>query len=76
MNLVYLKEPSTGRVIGFTLSQLRGYRGESFKESGLVHGATFYFDATSDGRVISVSKEQTAAPGEIDEEKGRAAGAC
>ena len=76
MSLVYLKEPSTGRVIGFTLSQLQGYRGESFKESGLVRGATFYFDATSDGRVISVSKDQTAASGKLDEEKGRAASAC
>ena len=60
MGLAYLEELSSGRVIGFFLNQLKGFKGETFKESGVVPGALFGFEATSDGRVISVSKKPAA----------------
>lgn len=60
MGMAYLEELSSGRVIGFFLNQLKGFKGETFKESGVVPGAFFAFEATSDGRVISVSKKLTA----------------
>ena len=56
MGIAYLEEHSSGRVIGFSLSQLDGFKGESFQELGVVPGATFHFQATSDGRLLSVSK--------------------
>ena len=58
--LAYLEELSSGRVIGFFLNQLQGFKGETFKESGVVPGAIFAFDATSDGRIISVTKKAAA----------------
>ena len=57
MGLAYLAETSTGRVIGFSLSQLESYAGESFAEAGVKAGATFYFEASSDGRLTSISRE-------------------
>jgi hypothetical protein len=58
MGLAYLAELGSGRVIGFSLSQRDGYRGESFEEMGVIPGATFYFEAIPDGRLTSVSKHQ------------------
>lgn len=61
MGLAYLAESSTGREIGFSLSHLQTYRGESFAEAGVTLGASFYFEATADGRLTFVSKERPAA---------------
>lgn len=62
LGLVYLAECSSGREIGFSLSQLDSYRGESFAEAGAVAGATFYFEATEDGRLTFVSRTLPDGP--------------
>ena len=59
MGLAYLAESATGRVIGFSLSQLEHYCGESYAEAGVIRGARFYFEATDDGRVTFVSQKRS-----------------
>ena len=60
MGLAYLAESATGRVIGFSISQIANYRGESYAEAGVIRGAKFHFEATDDGRVTFVSQKSPA----------------
>ena len=57
MGLAYLEELTSGRVIGFPLNLVEGFKGESFQELGVVPGAKFSFKATLDGRMLSVSRQ-------------------
>lgn len=58
MELAYLQEKSSGSVIGFSLNQFRGYRGESFEELGVALGTALLFETSADGRLISVTKKE------------------
>ena len=59
MGLAYLEELSSGRVIGFPINLVEGFKGDSFQELGVVPGAKFSFKATLDGRMLSVSRQTT-----------------
>lgn len=61
MGLAYLAESSNGKVIGFSVSQLQGYRGESFEEMDLTAGATFCFETDSSGQVVKLVQKQADA---------------
>ena len=61
MGLAYLAESSNGKVIGFSVSQLQGYRGESFEEMDLAAGATFCFETDSSCQVVELARKQAAA---------------
>ena len=60
MGLAYLAESSHGKVIGFSVSQLQGYRGESFEEMDLSAGVTFCFETDSSGQIVKLSPKQAA----------------
>ncbi len=60
MGLAYLEETTSMKLIGFSLNQVDGFNGESFKELGVVPGALFSFTASLDGRVTYISKKAAA----------------
>ena len=61
MGLAYLAEMSSDKVIGFSVSQLHGYQGETFEEMQLIPGAKFSFETDPGGQVIRLSQQRAAA---------------
>ena len=61
MGLAYLAESSTGKVIGFSVNQLKGYRGETLKELELAAGTKFWYETDDAGQVIRLSQKRVAA---------------
>ncbi len=61
MGLAYLAESSTGKVIGFSVNQLKGYGGETFEEMQLAAGTKFWYETDNAGQVIRLSQKRVAA---------------